>query len=288
LQRKITQQQLENIQIDYGMLYVDYGLAGERRVGPTKGGATFTATATLRDIEFDGRKGKTKGLVVVDEINAMLAIANMDMSMDELAFAMPWANYTNSIVTAKSANVGMVPSVSFVTNVVMFAKVVGGGYKKITLYNAMNTSVFTLAAVPKGEGTVGLEISAHWDPEDDTADLFKVEDVLTLGSDVVAPTVVTVPADAATDIVVTSNLTATFNEDIKQADINSNNFLLIKVSDGSIVAGSLTYTLGTKTAAFDPTNSLDASTAYIWAISNVRDSAGNKMVPITVNFTTAA
>ncbi len=287
MKRQITQQQLENIQIDYGMLYANYGLVGERRVGPTKGGATFTATATLRNIEFDGQKGKTKDMVVVEDINAMLAIANMDMSLDELAFAMPWANYASDKITAKSTNVGMVPAASFLENVVMFAKVAGGGYKKITLYNAMNTNPFTLAAVPKGEGTVGLEISAHWDPEDDTADLFEVEDVATLGDDTTKPTVVTVPADAATDVVVSSNLTATFSEDIKQQDINSNNFLLIKASDGSIVAGTLTYTPASKMATFDPTSDLDASTAYIWTITNVRDLAGNKMEPVVVNFTTA-
>ena len=287
MQRQITQQQLENIQIDYGMLYVNYGEVGERRIGPTRGGATFTATATLRDIEFDGSKGKTKDMVVVDDINAMLSIANMDTSMDDLALAMPWATYATNILTGKSANVGVVPASSYLTNVTMFAKVVGGGYKKITLYNAMNTSPFTLAATPKAEGTVALEISAHWDPVDDTADLFQVEEVSTLGADTTKPTVVAVPADAATAVSVSANLTATFSEDIRQSDINSDNFLLIKALDGTIVAGALTYTLGTKTATFDPTASLTGATAYIWTITNVRDLAGNKMLPVVINFTTA-
>ena len=59
----------------------------------------------------------------------------------------------------------------------------------------------------------------------------------------------------------------------------------MKASDASVVAGALTYTA--KVATFNPTASLEAATAYIWVVSNVRDLAGNKMLPVTINFTTA-
>lgn len=59
----------------------------------------------------------------------------------------------------------------------MFAKVVGGGYKKITLYNAMSEADFTLTAAPKSEGEMPLEVYAHWDPMDDTQPLYEIEDV---------------------------------------------------------------------------------------------------------------
>jgi hypothetical protein len=44
----------------------------------------------------------------------------------------------------------------------------------------MNESNFGLAAKPKGEGEVALEVYAHWDPEDDTKDLYKIETVTTI------------------------------------------------------------------------------------------------------------
>jgi len=59
----------------------------------------------------------------------------------------------------------------------MFAKVVGGGYKKITLYNAMSESEFSLTAAPKNEGEMPLEVYAHWDPMDDDAVLYDIEDI---------------------------------------------------------------------------------------------------------------
>lgn len=283
----LTTQQIEDVQIDYGIVYINFGEVGERLLGPARGGGTFKATRTLRDIEYDGAKGKSMGMQVIDDINASLAIVSLNTSMDELSMAMPYATYAASKITCASANVGVVPTSAYLANVTMFAKTIGGDYKKIVLFNAMNESEFSLAAKPKGEGEVSLEVFAHWNAADDTDNLFTIEDVETIGADAAAPTVITVPADADINVVVTSNLTATFNEDIRQQDITTDNFILIKASDGTIVAGVLTYTLGTKTATFNPTASLDAGTAYIWTITNVRDLAGNKMVAVAKNFTTA-
>ena len=283
----LTQEQIENIQIDYGIVFVNYGEVGEAQLAPTRGGGTVTITKNIRDIEFDGRKGKTKGMQVVDEANAMLSVPLMDTSMDSLAKAMPWATYAASKLSVKSTNLGVISDSAYLTNITLFAKVIGGGYKKITLYSAMNESDFSLAAVPKDEGVIQLEVYAHWDPKDDTKDLCDIEDIETIGNDVAVPTVVTVPADADTGVVVSSSLTATFSEDIREGDIADSNFTLIKASDGTIVAGALSYTPATKVATFKPTSNLAANTDYIWIIANVRDLAGNKVAKTVINFKTA-
>lgn len=284
---KLTQEQIENIQIDYGLVYVNYGEVGEKQLAPTRGGGTFTVTKNIREIEYDGRKGKTKGMQVVDEINAMLSVPLLCASMDNLALAMPWATYSDGKLSAESGNLGVIQDSAYLSNVTLFAKVIGGGYKKITLYNAMTENDFSLAAAPKAEGVVTLEVHAHWDAEDDTADLYDIEDVGTISADTTGPTVTTEPDDTDTGVSVSSNLTATFSEDVRQGDIKSDNFTLIKAGDGSIVDGTLTYSAATKTATFDPTSNLSASTNYIWIIANVRDLAGNKMAKKVVNFQTA-
>ena len=284
---KLTKQQIENIQIDYGIVFVNYGVTGERQLAPTRGGGTFTASKTIREIEYDGRRGKTKGMQVVDEINAMLSVPLMDTSMDNLALAMPYATYEDGKISAKSSSLGVVQDSSYLANITLFAKVIGGGYKKITLYSAMTENDFTLAATTKNEGVITLEVHAHWDAEDDTKDLYDIEDIESLSSDVTPPTVTTVPDDAATGIVVSSNLTATFSEHIRQGDINDSNFTLIKASDGTVIEGALTYTAATKTVTFDPASNFTANTDYIWIIANVRDLAGNKMAKKIVNFKTA-
>lgn len=284
---ELTQAQIENIQIDYGIVYANFGEVGETLLGPSRGGGTFDVKAAYRDIEFDGKRGKSKGTKVLEELNAALSVTLINTSMDTLALAMPFATLAAGVLTCGSSAIGVVPDANYLKNVTMFAKLVSGEYKKITLYNAMNEKDFSLAAKPKGEAEIGLEIAAHWDPTDDTADLYKIEDVASISGDTTPPTVVTVPADAAPNIVVSANLTATFSEDVKESDINSNNFILMKAADGTIVAGTLSYTAATKVATFDPTSNLDANSDYIWVISNVRDLAGNKMDPVVVNFKTA-
>lgn len=283
----LTQQQIDNIQIDFAVTYLNYGEVGERLLGPTRGGGEFKATGKIRDIEFDGQLGKNKGTQVIEEIAANLKITILDMSMDNLALSMPYADYSNGVITAKGANVGVISDSAYLKNVTTFCKTLGGAYKKITLYNAMSENDFELKAKPKGEGELSLEIEGHWDPKDANSQLYKIEDVQNISGDVTKPTVVTVPVDAATAIVVTSNLTVTFSKDIKQADIIADNFMLVKAADGSIVAGALTYTLATKTVTLDPTASLSAATPYILTVSRVRDLAGNVMLPVIVNFVTA-
>lgn len=283
----LTQEQIENIQIDYGIVFVNYGEVDEKQLAPTRGGGTFTVTKNIRDIEFDGRKGKTKGAQVADEINAMLSVALLNTSMENLALAMPWATYSDGKLSAKSSNLGVIQDSAYLSNITMFAKVVGGGYKKITLYEAMTENDFSLAAAPKAEGVVTLEIHAHWDAKNDDADLYDIEDVGAISADTTGPTVTaTDPADTDDDVAVSSNLTATFDEDIRQGDIKADNFTLIKASDGTEVTGTLTYSSATKTVTFDPTESLAKSTDYIWIITNVRDLAGNKMAKKVVNFKT--
>ena len=289
---KYTTAQLESIQLDYGIVYADYGEAGERLLGPTRGGATFDATQQVRDIEFDGRNGKSKGLQAIDFIDAKLAFASLAISKEDLQLAMPYLKANSidpNILECTPDSLGLIPASAYFANITVFGKVVGGGYKRISVFNAMNEAPFGLAAVPKGEGLVNLEVFGHW--ETDTAStvdkLFDIEDVATLGADTTPPTVTTVPADAATAVVVSNDLTATFSKAIREGDITLTNFILIKASDGTLVAGAISYVPATKTATFNPTASLGAATAYIWAISNVRDTAGNKMATAAINFTTA-
>lgn len=284
---KLTQEQIENIQIDYGIVFVNYGEDGEVQLAPTRGGGSFSVTKNIRELEYDGRKGKTKGMQVVDEINATLSVTLLSAAMDNLALAMPWATYSAGKLSATSENLGVIKDSAYLDNITMFAKVVGGGYKKITLYNAMAENDFSLVAAPKAEGVIQLDVSAHWDATDDTADLYDIEDVENISNDVTGPTVTTSPADNDTGVAVSANLTVTFSEDIRQGDIKADNFTLVEVSGGTEIAGSLSYNAGTKTATFDPTSNLSASTDYIWIVSGVRDIAGNKMTKKVVNFTTA-
>ena len=181
-----TKKQIDNIQIDYGIIYKNYGEADAEKLGPTRGGGEFNVTATIRDIEVDGAKGKTKGLQIVEDMNATISVTITDTSVDKLALALPYCTLegdgdaTPYSLTGKSSNIGVIVDTSYLTNITMFAKTIKGEYRKITLYEAMAENGLTFAAVPKGEGEVALEINAHWTATDDTKDLFKIETVASI------------------------------------------------------------------------------------------------------------
>jgi len=96
MSQELTTEQIENIVIDTGVVYVNYGEEGERILAPVRGGNQFLVERTIRDIEFDGRRGKTKGMRRIVEENAKLVVGLMDISMDNLALALAGATYGNA------------------------------------------------------------------------------------------------------------------------------------------------------------------------------------------------
>ena len=156
----VTQEKVNKIQIDHGIVYLNYGETGETELCPTRGGGNFVVTRNIRDIEYDGRQGKTKGTRVIDEENATLTVIVLDTAADTLKLALPGATLTLGKIS--NSDNGLIPAADYLANVTMFAKTVEGKYKKITLYNAMADNGLSFAATPKAEGTIELQFAAHW------------------------------------------------------------------------------------------------------------------------------
>jgi hypothetical protein len=116
---------------------------------------------------------------VLDEVNAVLKFSLMDLSKANLLMALPMVKDTAGALTAE--DIGMIDKTKYAKNITMFALMSGGKYKKITLYNALNESNFSLATAPKADGAIELEVHAHWDPitGGDVA-LYKIEEVTTI------------------------------------------------------------------------------------------------------------
>ncbi len=181
----LTTTQIESIQIDEGMIYLNYGESGEIFLAPTRGGGEFSATAQIRDIEFDGRHGKTAGMQVIEEQAASLKVTTLNLSQANLAMAIPTA-VVNTTSGANSAVVnpatGYIAPAKYLTNVTMFCKTIGGKYKKITIYNPLHEGGINLKAVQKAEGELALEFTAHYPHTDLDGNLWKIEELTALPS----------------------------------------------------------------------------------------------------------
>ncbi len=183
--KNLTKQQIENIQIDEGVVYINYGETDERLLAPTRGGGEFTVDVTTRDIEFDGRRGKTKGMEVVEEQAAKLKVTSLCCSQQDIALAIPGCKVTKDtdgkITTITNGDGGVIDDAAYLKNITMFARLINGLYKKITIYNVLHLGSFGLKAVQKAEGEIALELNAHFDPtQGDGQNIYKIEDVTTI------------------------------------------------------------------------------------------------------------
>lgn len=107
--------------------------------------------------------------------------------------------------------------------------------------------------------------------------------------DTTPPTVTVVPANNATGTAVGSAVNWTFSEAILASLVTDSNFFLIKDSDGSAVAGTLSINTARTVVTFTPGANLTAATAYrAICTKDVSDLAGNKLAANSVTkFTTA-
>jgi len=107
-------------------------------------------------------------------------------------------------------------------------------------------------------------------------------------SDTTVPTVSSKsPSADATDIAITTTVTATFSEAMDDTTITDSSFTLEQ--GATAVAGAVTYDTTSKTATFTPTASLAEGTTYTATLSvAMTDSVGNALVSITWDFTTSA
>lgn len=112
-------------------------------------------------------------------------------------------------------------------------------------------------------------------------------------ADSTAPTISsTSPANNATNVATNATVQWNFSEKLRpDTATDPANFFVVKDSDGSNVAGSLTHDEANNRVTFTPTSALTASnTVYkAFATTGVRDLAGNRLAATsTTKFTTVA
>lgn len=190
METKLTKEMVENIQIDHGIIYKDYGLDTQELVGPTRGGGNFKVERTYRNIEYDGQKGDTQGLVTVDDENATLTVKTLNASMQTFADKLPGAKITRDqesqkITKIEAGSLGIIKEDAYIKNVTLFGQKVGGKFVKITIRRALDKNGLDFSAVQKAEGEIELAYKAHHKYDDDTTEpIYSVEEIESLDLEV--------------------------------------------------------------------------------------------------------
>lgn len=165
-----------------------------------------------------------------------------------------------------------------------------GGAMKAAYWHIHKLAVAAGTSIPLGKVDGGRKIQITCNvmgyPEATTD--YKIMALVPDTADTTAPTVTVVPDDAATGVVVSANVVATFNEAIQSGDVTAKNFFCFK-SDGTLVPGALSIDAANEVVTFNPTSNLSAATSYVFVIAaGIHDTAGNATTdPTIINFTTA-
>lgn len=172
----ITTETHKHMILDAGILIANYGLgasAGERKLGATQGGNTFTVERDIRVIEPDGNKGKTENLRRVVTENARLAVNLFEMTAENFALAI-----AGSIVTEvpKAGEVeahtqiqsGDILTASYVDNVALLTTISGSTQPLVFIVeNVLSDENFEIGNEDKAEAVLPVTFSAHWDMTDE-------------------------------------------------------------------------------------------------------------------------
>ena len=184
-----TEAQTNNMLLDTGTLYLDYGEAGERILAPTMGGNSFVVEQDIRIIERDGALGKEKGLRRVIKEDATLTCRFKDISYANLKMAL--AGSVLSSVTVTGTLTGTIASTEYFTNVTWIGTDHEGKNKIITLFNAMGDNGLSMDFNDKDEAIIEIAFSGHRDPTNAATALYTIVESESACTDMSALTVTT-------------------------------------------------------------------------------------------------
>lgn len=172
----ITTETTKRFAIDSGAVFLNLGETGERLLGATRGGNTFTVEQEIKIIEVDGSKGPLKGARRIIESTAKIKANLLELTTANIMIAIAGATATNftDITSAPATNthdeikrVRNLSDIDYIKNIAIVGKVSGSAENIICLvYNALADEGLELAFEDKEEGVLEVTFTAHFDPAD--------------------------------------------------------------------------------------------------------------------------
>ena len=151
-----------NMTLGAGIIYVQATSGGSYvKIGVTRGGVTFTPGIPLRNIEFDGSQGATKGFVRNDKGNPTMTATILELTQTNLQQLIPGSALTGDVI----ASGGQIKTTDYLYAVKWV------GYRaenatdtiEIVMNNVLCTEPITLTSADNDEATVAITLTAHYD-----------------------------------------------------------------------------------------------------------------------------
>lgn len=167
----ITVETLENLLIDEGAVFINYGLDSVRLLGATNEGNTFTVEQEVREIPLAGARGPVKGGRRIITVKPKMTVNLQEITKENLLLALPGAeavDYPEAPETATHDSITRKRNIQltdYVENVALVGEVSGTGEPCICIIkNALAGGNLELALKDKAEAVLKIEFQGHFDP----------------------------------------------------------------------------------------------------------------------------
>ena len=155
-----------NLLIDAGALYKNYGLVGEALISATAGGNEFVVDVKTRDVKVDGIKNLSKGLRFVTNVEITLKANLLEVTTDILTMALMGeadivTDLDYDIITGKTTIV----DADYLENIALVGRI-SGSLKPviIILENVLNTDGLKFKTEDDKDNVLPITFTAFGDP----------------------------------------------------------------------------------------------------------------------------
>lgn len=130
--------------------------SGEKLLGATSGGGSFSVSREMRDPEIDGLRYRYKGGSFVDSADPQLSTTLVETTPENFATALGGTiSKSGSLTTVRMPTA--LSDDSYLDDLCWVGDLQDGRLVMICLYNALNTADFSFTFQDKGEGKIGVE-----------------------------------------------------------------------------------------------------------------------------------
>lgn len=166
----LTYKTATKLQLDVGVFVKSYtkGVAidPENIIGATRGGGTIAIVPTTHNVDIDGAPTNTALLTRIDDWTATFTATMLEFGEDNIDFALG-----GSVTKTRQTNgdVKIVPTETITLanyqTIYWIGALLSGENIVVKFSNAMNTGGLTITQNNRGEGTYGVNIVAHYNPQ---------------------------------------------------------------------------------------------------------------------------
>lgn len=163
------------IWVDAGAVYLNYGLPGERLLGATRDGNSFTPGRTIREIPVDGALGPVKGFRRRERVAPQITCNLLELTVENLLHAIAGATSTKGVGEGLEGydiiKGGPILDEAYIPNVALVGTIAGSEKPIVCIIkNALADAGLDLETAPQDEVVPSITFTGHFGFNDVTGE----------------------------------------------------------------------------------------------------------------------